>query len=91
MISRARVLHGPFQGKTPPCKESGYNELCEKISAANTAMTVPAKFALRAFYTVAGIAAIVYSVALVSSRGLGSVFLPVVLGVLLIVQGISGA
>jgi len=54
-------------------------------------MTVSANFALRAFYVVAGIALVVYALALSYSRGISAVFLPVIFGVLLVIQGVSGA
>ena len=51
-------------------------------------MTAPTNLALRAFYILAGIALIVYSFAMSSSRML--IYAPVIFGVLLIIQGISG-
>ena len=52
-------------------------------------MTAPANLALRAFYILAGIALIVYSIVLSSSRMV--IYAPVIFGILLIIQGISGA
>ncbi|MGC2830561.1 MAG: hypothetical protein WB627_14845 [Candidatus Acidiferrum sp.] len=52
-------------------------------------MTAPANLALRAFYILSGIALIVYSFVLSSSRMV--IYAPVIFGVLLIIQGISGA
>ena len=52
-------------------------------------MTAPSNLALRAFYILAGIALIVYSFVLSSSRMI--IYAPVIFGILLIIQGISGA
>jgi hypothetical protein len=51
-------------------------------------MTAPANLALRAFYILAGIALLIYSLMEVSGRT--SYFGPAIFGVLLILQGISG-
>jgi hypothetical protein len=51
-------------------------------------MTSPVNFALRVFYVIAGIALLVYSFVVSSSRMV--VYAPAVFGVLLIIQGISG-
>jgi hypothetical protein len=52
-------------------------------------MTVPANFWLRAFCVAAGIFLAAYSVVASSSRTV--LFVPALLGILLIIQGISGA
>jgi uncharacterized membrane protein HdeD (DUF308 family) len=54
-------------------------------------MTVPASFLVRAFYITVGIAVVVASFVMSARRGLGAIFLPLIFGILLIVQGISGA
>ena len=52
-------------------------------------MTTPANFVLRAFYIVAGTAVIVFSIVESSRRAI--LYAPVIFGILLIVQGLSGA
>jgi hypothetical protein len=49
----------------------------------------PTNLALRAFYLLAGIGLIVYSLAESSSRVV--IYAPAIFGILLIIQGISGA
>ncbi|HTQ61969.1 MAG TPA: hypothetical protein VMI32_17225 [Candidatus Solibacter sp.] len=52
-------------------------------------MAAPVNVALRAFYVLAGIALLVYSLAASSSRMV--LYAPAIFGVLLMIQGISGA
>jgi hypothetical protein len=52
-------------------------------------VTAAASLVLRAFYILAGVALIVYSVVESSSRMV--IYAPAIFGVLLMIQGISGA
>lgn len=52
-------------------------------------MIAPANLALRGFYVLAGIALLVYSLAASTSRVI--LYAPAIFGVLLVIQGISGA
>ncbi len=52
-------------------------------------MTTPANFVLRGLYVSAGFGLLVYSLAVSSSRVV--LYVPAIFGVLLIIQGVSGA